>query len=1047
VPNTICKNHESFKHYLSAHRAAFGHARDGRNLEILLGFSPLIVCLIIYQLGHFLFPKADAGFPNILLNLSALAGMLVLMVSDIVLEPIRAAHRRAANLDLEAYDTATLGMPWHEAVAGARPNPESLSKQANEYENDMAGAHPPELSLDDSWYPGEIEDLELELARFLCLRQNVSFEYFFRKQYIQLFLVPMLILISILVMIQIFLFGAGITAICCTLVTASPVFRLLIKGLLTQNKNCRTLEEIKSDIEKALQNKEELTTENARRFQDRLFLTRDSLPLMSIAGFKLTKLKYLPLLKQDTVELIKRTVQTLIIALTCLSLTACSVDNLIGSVKQLPQKQTVAAEVALPVKQPDLKNLLSVSSKIKIVASGSFKPGSYWSNGKQLSFSPDTNFEVDVEMPVESADSISTRSATGFLRTSKEFSVNALPVPKEIQLKEGKASGEVEFGKWLGAFFVNLLQLASNDGGLRDTIANMQIKSARLELKPGARLCFGEKSVIVGQDSTITLSDVAIDKDLNYKGDLVFDLNFEKGCDWLGKKVDVRFNGGYAKLYLIAEGRGKGLKLGLNTNHPLIIDNRHMDIRLEDCRFNFGHNKQSVSLSRTAEIDIKELTWERRELKEPTLFLKSVMNLTDTACDISTGNHQSKLTLPGILHTILNIDTTGSESITHFETEGSAVAKAIAVTINKAHSNLLLLLEDGLLGPVNFDKFGTLDFSLKEGKAHLKSFEWQSGDNSFALYAEGNSTLSVPSEMLLQKKNKSTKTSMSLPIDIAVGTANFKLGDTVTQLEDLKGRLRIDVEGEIEMESDLDFNIKHSTLFKNDEADVRVRGLDLKIGDKSSNLNLKNCQVLVTNKALAAAIQTETPSQFDLKLNKVLVENKHWRYRNAIGKEVKVENLKLLDMKARGPGVLDFKASADAVLLGSVEKCGLFIGKDKWQTKPWKLAGHLEGSGSVKYQFSKEAGKLSQLDYQLSLQLPLPEDMELDWSEVGAGLLKSTEKHVILSHLRQITVPVSHKGTIDLFADQKWKNLKIVKLEVKPSETGAEVVFSASSKL
>ncbi|HND70284.1 MAG TPA: hypothetical protein PL112_25965, partial [Candidatus Obscuribacter sp.] len=173
-------------------------------------------------------------------------------------------------------------------------------------------------------------------------------------------------------------------------------------------------------------------------------------------------------------------------------------------------KQKVSTVLDVPVTQPDLKHLLAVTSKMQIVASGQFAPGNYWSHKKQLSFAPDTSFQVNLEMPVENPEILSTRNATGFLATSKEFAVNAVPVPKNIQLVEGKLTGEVEYGKWLGAFLVNLLQLGNNDGGLRSTIASMKIESARLELKPGAKLVFGQKSLIVGENSSITLNNLDI---------------------------------------------------------------------------------------------------------------------------------------------------------------------------------------------------------------------------------------------------------------------------------------------------------------------------------------------------------------------------------------------------------------------------------------------------------------------------------------------------------------------------------------------------------
>ncbi|HNG75731.1 MAG TPA: hypothetical protein PLY72_14785, partial [Candidatus Obscuribacter sp.] len=66
----------------------------------------------------------------------------------------------------------------------------------------------------------------------------------------------------------------------------------------------RLLQELKANIDEALK-KQDTSAETARAFQDRLFLTRDTQPLISIAGFKHIKLKYLPVLKAETEALLR----------------------------------------------------------------------------------------------------------------------------------------------------------------------------------------------------------------------------------------------------------------------------------------------------------------------------------------------------------------------------------------------------------------------------------------------------------------------------------------------------------------------------------------------------------------------------------------------------------------------------------------------------------------------------------------------------------------------------------------------------------------------
>lgn len=313
MPNSICHNHQLYKDFLSAHRQAYAQAKQGRKHEIMLSFTPIIVCLAAYQ---FIKLSSLGAFDlDSLLSVFALCGVGVLLYCDLVLDPVRKKHRRTANLDLEAYDTKVLTLPWNESIAGPAKELADVKVDAADYQNKLAKEHPPELSLTDSWYPLEIEQVPLELARLYCLRQNCTFELAYREKYIALFLRPMLLLTSILVLTQAWVFGLKLSSVCLTLIVAAPIFRIIMLGLLVQNSNLKSMKALKAEMEEAQQKASRSfssATENssltllARGFQDRLFISRDTLPLISIGGFKYIKASYLPLLKAETIARLRQ---------------------------------------------------------------------------------------------------------------------------------------------------------------------------------------------------------------------------------------------------------------------------------------------------------------------------------------------------------------------------------------------------------------------------------------------------------------------------------------------------------------------------------------------------------------------------------------------------------------------------------------------------------------------------------------------------------------------------------------------------------------------
>lgn len=738
-----------------------------------------------------------------------------------------------------------------------------------------------------------------------------------------------------------------------------------------------------------------------------------------------------------------------------LSLTACSQTA-------VTQRHTISASVAVPVTDSVIRRLTEITSSIDIIAAGEFNPGNYQINNMLVAIKPNTSFHLKLSLPIKDPASISTNFATGSFESTQPIAVNSIPVPKAIELTEGKVSAEIDFVRTISAFLVGLLQASGESGDLRAMIESMQIEKAVLSLRPGSVLKMAEREICIGPKSSFNFENVLVDRDLNYRGQCTINLNFAKGCRWIGKKVNCEFDGGVVNLHMVAAKENDQLVLSLDKERPSL-----QELTLLPCTFRFGKNKRSVAVSRSVRINVRDLSWRHGQGDDySNLHMLGLMDLKNTNLDLKTDRHETVAVFPDSVHANLEITEDEKGKATHFATTGLARAAEGKITIAKKATKLILYLAEAVIGPVSFDKSGSLQFILENGSARLKRLEWQGNKSRFSLVTAGSSTLSVPDGMLLETAD-GTGTRLAMPISIRLGEATLKGAGGNIKLTNLTGELNVEVDREVQIGSKLDFSIPDSKLFLNQQADVKVRGLDLLSSQGKTVLNLRNCSVVVPEQAIIDAVLKQLPTHFDFELNKQLTENKRWRYKNAIARRVVVDNFKVTEISAAPPDLFNFEAEADAKLDGTVEKTALIGGgssqsKDseselaypsdqdtkpsQWETKPWSLSGHVEGSGKVKYHFRPSGkGLKSQLVYSLNLDVPLSGDINLDWSKVAGGILKFAERRVIVGHLRKVTVPIKYQGQIELFAkgDSLSRNFNIVKLAVKPVNSDMQVDFSA----
>lgn len=707
-------------------------------------------------------------------------------------------------------------------------------------------------------------------------------------------------------------------------------------------------------------------------------------------------------------------------------------------------KESIQSTFSVKVTQPNVKLFTDITSKITITATGKFTGGTFFLGKALVTIPVDTDFRLNLAVPIDNPSEISTRNVSGFLQTSKPLSINTVPVPEKLLLEQGKISGEFEFARTIGAFFFNLLFVVPDNSNLQKMIHAINVEEAKLILRPGSQLKIGPKTIQIADGSTVTLKNAQVDTNLNYRSHLIVTANFAKDCRWIGEKVDCEFNGGHATI---------ALQLTKTDNALTLIPDQSSKVKqslfLQDCIFRFGKWKRSFSRSKNCHITIQELQWQNiRKTSHPTLHFLGLLDFSDSLLHLKTDIHQ---TIAHFSHTVkgrLETDITLKDRSTSFSTLEPATAVEGRVIVNKNDTSLVLHLADATIGPVVYDKSGGLQFTLQSSTAKLKQVDWSSGNSHFAMITAGPAYLQLPKQMLLHKSDSKSPTCVNLPLALQASTAIFKSKHGSFTLTDLKGNVNINTDQGLKVTGDLDFLLKDFRLLASKNVDVIVQGINLSTQKNVTALNLRRCTVIVPKESLEEALTKQIPHTFTIDINKTVVEDKKWRYRNAFVKTASVNDLKIDSMSASPPDNLNFQASAAVILVGTVEKGKLtaVISKTtKWITCPWKLTGDITADGAIKYKFLDD----SSVAYDLSMSLPIPSDVKLDWSQVSGGLIKIAERQVILSHLRKITVPIHHAGQITLFDGNNTLLSEIVisNLIVSSADSGTKLTFAAHLEL
>jgi hypothetical protein len=579
--------------------------------------------------------------------------------------------------------------------------------------------------------------------------------------------------------------------------------------------------------------------------------------------------------------------------------------------------ESIPANLSIEVTDPVFRRITTATENFKLVASGEFNKGVIWAHGIPISVQDGTKFNLEMAMPVKDPTHLYTSQATGFFRSSKPISVSGVSMPLEIRLADGKASGEVDLAETLGTFLFNLLQTQfidfSGGGDLKKLLKTARIDEAELKLRAGSSFDLGRLHICAAPNSVVNFTALTFDRALDYSGKCQLSVNFAPGSGYMGEKVDVLFNGGSSLIKLNAERHDRVLTLNKQ-------DVKQVPVVLRDCTYRFGKDKKSLAHAQEVVLDFSKFIWQKEQgMEHAASHTVAAMILRQTRVELRNPRALLTATFSKDVPAVLQIDREEKAHQTLFATNGLVPADTLNINFRRTETSTDIALTRCLVGPIEINKSGDLNFSLAQGTAVLNSIEWTSGKRQFRLKPSGNSTISITKGMSMDLTRSSSGLSYSLPLSISLAQADLIGGDLDLKLVGLKGNLDIDVDKEVRLDGDLDFGLSQLDLLGQHQVNVRVRGIEISSVKGSANLHLRQCSVVLPSKALNDGINDQLPKEKSYKIDKVVLKGQKWRYRDAVVTALVLKKATVSKLFTATGNIEHFTADGYLIADGTVE--------------------------------------------------------------------------------------------------------------------------------
>lgn len=739
-----------------------------------------------------------------------------------------------------------------------------------------------------------------------------------------------------------------------------------------------------------------------------------------------------------------RTLSALAIIFCLVGLGGCGGCNMLTS---LP------VELSIPIKDPVFAQLAAVVDNIELAASGDLKSGHYVIENVPLDVPEGTAFKLRFKLPLHGASVINVKDAAGDFSTSKELKAYGAPVPKGLKFSQGRVTGHFQFVRALCAFLMEIVnrQPLSTQGGAHD-VANMmneiRIEMLRLDLKPDSNWEMPGVRLAIGQDSAVIISDVKVDRNLDYTASCQSNINLRPGSQMSDEKngLAVSLGEGVIAVHLVVASKG-GL-LEVRTQEP---DQSGEAISVRAITLS-AKQRKSECVVKCASAAFKSLSWSTsRKLGSENTDIKAAGRIMLTGAGVSLSKPEALMQFKVPSQVTLSVAYQQNEQGRSFRINSPAAINAsdIALVFARSDGKISIALDRASVDCSIASTPELTDVTLPRGKVVPRRLVWERAGRVTTISMPSSSVLSLTRDVKLALDPARRSLEGSFPILFRGGTTTITGPANSLTLDGINGNMTLDLsDRETSLSGKLSTTIEHQAkaLGGTTKYGVSINSVRLSSGAKHLVLELGGCRLAIPRATIEQVICAKLPQARSFAVNKKLLENSRWRYRNLIVREGQIGELKLQQFRFSGANSLEFAGDANLVVRGTVERGSSDImnllqgttSKDGWNQRPWTAVTHVTGSGNAQFTFNPgDSLANSSVTYNVALKTAVPDDLELDWSHVcdAGDMLGRAEPAIVRGALKvaQFCIPpdqlsVKRQGDFKLFP-QPSQQLRAIKIE------------------
>jgi hypothetical protein len=256
---------------LSAMREIYARAKNIVLWQVILTVPTIIILAFLKLFCEWYFKI------NIEWFVSTYALILFFIDGLILNNLIKSMKENAAGVQ-ELFDCEVLDIEWNKMLFTEKPENGDIHKY-----NKLRQ----ERNINDNfpnWYPEPIKEVENNLAKIICQKSNITYDFEVRKTFNK-WIITVAIVTFVLLFILTAIYDLSFRTFVTNVVTPFlPIFSIAIKWYFEQQNSIKTLKEIKSVIQtiwdNAIENKQIPNDIIVRQVQDRIHLHRKECALV-----------------------------------------------------------------------------------------------------------------------------------------------------------------------------------------------------------------------------------------------------------------------------------------------------------------------------------------------------------------------------------------------------------------------------------------------------------------------------------------------------------------------------------------------------------------------------------------------------------------------------------------------------------------------------------------------------------------------------------------------------------------------------------------------